>query len=220
MAMYKWISNQKRIGELKSQILEARGKLNAFDGELSKLWPLLGHNLSLAGRQLGLTFIPAMTASLPVIFILVWMSNIHDALPPPVGEKIRVEAIADATHQLPPMRWEGGHAEESGEEGVWQIAWPSDAQPMRLVDSDGMKLLQLPGEAPVSTVHQKRWWNVLAGNPSGYLPNPGDVDTVMIGLPGDEFQHIGPWWLRSWIALFFGVIMITSLGLKFAWRLH
>jgi hypothetical protein len=220
MAIYRWVSNQKRIGELKSQVLDAREQLNAFDGEFSKLWPLLGRNLSIAGRQLGLTFIPAMTASLPVIFILIWMSNVYDALPPPVGEKIRIEAMADATHQLPPMRWSGGYAEETGEEGVWQIAWPSNQQPMRLIDSDGMTLVQLPGAAPVSTIHQKRWWNRLFGNPSGYLPGPGDVDAVEIGLPSEEFQPFGPGWLRNWISLFFGVIVIGSLTLKFAWRLH
>ena len=220
MAIYKWISNQARIAETKNKLQNTRSELNAFDGDLAELWPLLGRNLALAGRQLGLTFVPAMAASLPVIFILIWMSNIHDALTPRVGEEISVQAMVDDEHQLPPIRWQGGKAQEAGEQGVWQIAWPSDEQPMRLIDSDGMTLLTLPGEAPVQTTHQKRWWNVLVGNPSGYLPSPGDVDTVVIALPRAEFQPFGPWWLRSWITLFFGVIVIASLSLKFAWRLH
>ena len=220
MAIYKWTSNQVRIVELKSEVLDARNKLNEFDGDLADLWPLLWKNISSAGRQLGLTFVPAMIASLPVLLILVWMSNTYDALPPQAGERIRVEAVADATHQLPPMHWDGGDAEEVGGNGTWQIAWPSVERPMRLVDSDGITLVQLPGEALAGTIHQKRWWNVLVGNPGGYLPSPGDVDTVSIGLPSKEFQPFGPDWLRSWITLFFSVVVIMSLGLKRAWRLH
>ena len=74
--------------------------------------------------------------------------------------------------------------------------------------------------APVSTVHQKRWWNRLIGNPAGYLPSPGDVDAVVLGLPREEYLPFGPRWLRSWIALFFAVVIIASLGLKFLWRLQ
>jgi hypothetical protein len=218
--MYKWISNQARIADIKRQLLSSRQQLNEFDGELAELWPLLGHNLSLAGRQLGLTFFPAIAASVPVIFILIWMSSLYDALPPQVGAKIRVEAVADETHQVSPTHWDGGDVEKMNEKGVWQIAWPSEKQPMRLIDSDGITLLQLPGTASVSTVHQKRWWNLLTGNPSGYLPSPGDIDEVHIGLRGEEFMSFGPAWLRSWLTLFFGVIVITSLTLKFAWRLH
>ena len=220
MLIYKWTSNQDRIAELKSQGLEIRRKLNAFDGELNELWPLLGRNLSLAGRQLGLTFVPAMIASLPVILILVWMSNAFDASFPKAGETVEVEAVPDATHRVPPLHWEGGEAAAGDMTGKWSVTWPDAGTQMQLVDSDGITLLTLPTEAPASTVHQKRWWNDLIGNPAGYLPSPGDIDAVTLGLPSEEFQPFGPWWLRSWITLFFTVVVIASLGLKFLWRLH
>ena len=151
MAVYRWTSNQERIAETKRRMLESRKELNAFDGDLAGLWPLLGRNLVLAGRQLGLTFAPAMIASLPVIFVFIWMSSNYDALSPPVGQKIRVVATADAAHQLPPIRWEGGEVVETEGIGVWQIAWPSTERPIRLVDSSGVTLLELPGRALVSS---------------------------------------------------------------------
>ena len=89
MLIYKWTSNQSRISELKSQSLEIRKKLNAFDGELGELWPLLGRNLSVAGRQLGLTLVPALIASLPVIVVLIWMASAFEASFPKDGEKNR-----------------------------------------------------------------------------------------------------------------------------------
>ena len=220
MSIYKWMSNQERIAEIKREVLNTRRQLNEFDGELGKLWPLLGRNLSLAGRQLGLTFIPAITASVPVVFIIMGLSSNYDALQPHLGEKIRIEAVPDATHQLPPLRWEGVGVEKVNEKGVWQITWPLDGKSIRLIDSDGIELLKLPGAAAVSSIHQKRWWNVLAGNPAGYLPSPGDVDTVSIGMRSEEFQPFGPSWLRSWITLFFGIVLIVSLSLKLVWRLH
>jgi len=220
MLIYKWTSNQTRIAELKDQGLEIRKKLNTFDGDPGELWPLLGRNLAIAGRHLGLTLIPAMISSIPVLMVLIWMSNAFDASVPPVRESVVIKAIPDATHQLPPLRWEGGEVEAGERPGSWTISWPEVEAPMRLVDSDGITLLTLPTEAPVSNVHQRRWWNDLIGNPAGYLPSPGDVDAVVLAMPSEEFQPFGPWWLRSWITLFFAVVVIASLGLKFLWRLQ
>ena len=69
-------------------------------------------------------------------------------------------------------------------------------------------------------IHQRRWWNALIGNPAGYLPSPGDVDAVHLGMPRPEFLPLGPEWLRGWMAYFFGVVIVLSLLLKFLWRLH
>ena len=171
-------------------------------------------------RKLGLGLLPAVIASVPVVFILAWMSNAFDAYFPTAGQKITVTAVADDTHQVPPMHWQGGEAETAETPGRWQVPWPGENAPMRLIDSDGSVLLTLPTKAPVSTVHQRRWWNDLVGNPAGYLPRPGDVDAVELGLPGVEFLNFGPSWLRSWITLFFLVVIVASLGLKFHWRLH
>jgi hypothetical protein len=91
---------------------------------------------------------------------------------------------------------------------------------MQLLDSDGTVLLSLPTAAPAGVVHQRRWWNLLVGNPAGYLPAPGAVDTLELGLPRAEFLPFGPAWLRGWIAYFFAIVIVFSLLLKFLWRLH
>jgi len=219
MLIYKWTSNQKRLAELKSESLEIRKRLDSFDGELNDLWPILGKNISTAFRQLGRGLIPAIIASVPVVFILAWMSNAFDARFPETGEEVLIEAVPDSTHQLPPMRWAGGDYQVVGT-GRWAVSWPAGDNSMQLLDSDGTTLVTLPTEAAVSVVHQRRWWNDLIGNPAGYLPSPGDVDEVRLELPGVEFQPFGPSWLRSWITLFFAVIVLVSLGLKRAWQLH
>ena len=220
MLVYKWTSNQTRLADLKVQSLEIRKALNTVEGDLEELWPLLRRNLWVAWCRLGLGLFPALVASIPVLLILVWMSNAFDVSFPSAGQKIAVAAVPDSAHQIPPMHWKGGEVEAGDLPGSWTISWPEAASPMYLVDSDGTIILTLPTEAPVSTVHQKRWWNMLIGNPAGYLPSPGDVDAVILAIPSEEFLSVGPSWLRSWIALFFAVVIVASLGLKFYWRLH
>lgn len=220
MLVYKWTSNQKRLADLKQQGLAIQARLKDFEGDMDELWPILRRNLSVAWRRLGLGLLPAVIASVPVIFILAWMSNAFDARFPPAGEHIAVTAVPDATHQLPPMRWQGGEVGTAEQAGKWTVAWPDVTAPLHLVDSDGIVVLTLPTAAPVSTVHQRRWWNDLIGNPAGYLPSPGDIDAVSLELPGVEFLGFGPSWLRSWLTLFLMVVIATSLGLKSYWRLH
>jgi predicted AlkP superfamily phosphohydrolase/phosphomutase len=220
MLIYKWTSNQKRLAQLKEQAVEIRNRLNAFEGEMEELWPILLSNLSNAWRRLGLGLLPALIASIPVVLILAWMSNAFDSYFPRAGDRIAIKAVPDDIHQVPPMRWQGGTVEAGEGPGHWVVRWPDAGAPLKLIDSDGTLMLTLPTAAPVSTVHQKRWWNALVGNPAGYLPSPGDVDAIAIALPSVEFLGIGPSWLRSWITLFFLVIIAASLSLKYYWRLH
>ena len=161
-----------------------------------------------------------MLASLPVIFILAWVSNTFDARLPAPGDPIRIEAIAVAGRQLPPLRWQGDGEVSKERDGLWTIAWPAAAKPLQLVDGDGTVLLTLPPASPVGTIHQRRWWNVLLGNPAGYLPAAGAVDAVELDLPRAEFLPFGPPWLRGWMVWFFGVVLAASLLLKRLWRLH
>jgi hypothetical protein len=220
MGLYRLTSNQSRLAANKKEIAALQRSLADYDGPLSGLWPLLGRNFALAGHQLWLALVPGLIASVPVIFILAYVSNAFDARAPEVGDMIEVEAITSEGRSLPPLQWRGdGEVHEAGD-GAWSVAWPPAERPLELIDSDGTVLLTLPAAAPVGGVHQRRWWNVLLGNPAGYLPSPGDIDAVELGLPRSEFLPFGPGWLRGWIAYFFGVVIVVSLALKFLWRLH
>ena len=220
MGLYRLTSNQSRLAENKREITALQKKLADFDGPFSGLWPLLGRNFALAGRRLGLTLAPALIASVPVIFIIAWVANAFDARAPAVGDAIEIEAITSDGRQLPPLHWQGDGDVREEREGVWSVAWPSDERSLHLLDSDGTVLLTLPTPAPAGAVHQRRWWNVLIGNPAGYLPSPGDVDAVELGLPRSEFLPFGPEWLRGWMVAFFGIVIVLSLLLKYLWRLH
>jgi predicted AlkP superfamily phosphohydrolase/phosphomutase len=220
MGIYRLTSNQQQLAANREETAALQKKLAEFDGPFSELWPLLGRNFALAGRRLWLSLAPALIASVPVIFIIAWVSNAFDAHWPAAGEAVEIQALPSDGHQLPPLRWQGDRDVHEQRDGVWTVHWPAAATPMQLLDSDGTVLLSLPTAAPVGVVHQRRWWNVLVGNPAGYLPGPGDVDALELGLPRSEFLPFGPEWMRGWIAYFFGIVIVFSLLLKFLWRLH
>lgn len=220
MWLYRLTSNQARLAANKEEIVALQGRLKGFDGPFSEAWPLLRRNLALAGHRLWLTLGPALLASLPVIFILAWVSNTFDARFPPTGDPVRIEATAVDGTPLPPLHWQGEGEVRAERDGLWTIPWPTAARPLNLVDGDGTALLKLPPAAPVGAVHQRRWWNALVGNPAGYLPAPGPIDVVELDLPRAEFLPFGPAWLRGWMVWFFSVVLAASLLLKFLWRLH
>jgi hypothetical protein len=182
------------------------------------MWALVGRNLRLALRQIWVTFVPAIIASVPVIFLLVWVSNSFDATLPAPGEPVEVEAFAQDGAALPDLQWRGEGVRAQGD-GTWTVAWPDAGRHLELLGEGDEVLLTLPPRAPVGVVHQRRWWNTLLGNPAGYLP-PGQVDAVEIDLPRREYLPFGPGWLRGWIPFFFAVVIIVSLLLKVLWRLH
>lgn len=218
MALYRLTSNQAKLAAIKAEMAALRQEIAAFDGPFSEMWGLVGRNLRLALRQLWVTFVPAIIASLPVIFLLVWVSNSFDATVPRPGEPTGVEAFAEEGARLPDLHWRGEGVRAEGE-GKWTVAWPDAGTHLELLDADDEALLTLPPPAPVGVVHQRRWWNALLGNPAGYLP-PGPVDAVEIDLPTREYLPFGPDWLRGWIPLFFAVVIAVSLLLKILWRLH
>jgi hypothetical protein len=220
MGLYRLTSNQTRLAANREQLLAVQNRLTDFDGPFAEAWPLLRRNLALAAHRVWLTLGPALLASVPVIFILAFLANAFDTRFAAVGEAVPVRAAAVAGRIPPPLRWQDADAVGAEGDTAWTIAWPAAAAPLHLIESDRGVVLALPTAAPVGAVHQRRWWNVLLGNPAGYLPADSAVDVIELDLPRAEFLPFGPSWLRGWLAWFFAVVLVASLALKRLWRLH
>ena len=127
----------------------------------------------------GLTFVPAMIASLPVLFILAWMSNAFDARTPAAGPTVPV-TLAPADRPHPAARDLAGRRQGGARRrrGPGTSPGRPTAAPLGSTIPTAARCSTLPTAAPVRTVHQREWWNSLIGNPGGYLPTPGDVAAV------------------------------------------
>jgi hypothetical protein len=206
MWLYWALSPQVRIARIKSEALAARRRLDAHDGAFADAWPLIGRMLRLSLRQLAVVTWPAVLASLPVLFLIVWLSTAYGYSFPAADQPVEVRAFP-APHQA---RLVNGHDPQHGE-----------SRPhIEIADPQGRAIGDLDLAAPVSTVHKREWWNALIGNPAGYLPEEWPVERVEIDLPRSEYLPFGPWWLRGWEAVFFGSILACSVAIKFAFRIQ
>lgn len=200
MGLYWLLSPQGKLNDVKIRALEARQKLNAFDGEFADAWPMMRSMLGLSLKQLGMTTMPAILASIPVLALIVWLGTAYGYSLPADGEPVGV--------QMTPA------AEASAEVRKGEVA--SDGNPPRLVvtDAGGDVLSEISLEAPVPTIHKKQWWNTLIGNPLGYLPDDGEIEAIAFDLPEIEYLNFGPGWLRPWYVLFFTILVLGSLAIK------
>jgi hypothetical protein len=200
MLAYRWLSPQESIRRGKEHLRKAQEKLNRFDGEFAGAWHLMREMLASAFRQVGRVGLPAVAASLPLLFLLNWVSTTYGYDFPPAGEALLVRTEPDGFK----ARWVAPDltAEQAG-------------YPLIVVsDQNDRKVIEAPVAAPIPVIHKRQWWNVFFGNPLGYLPQEGPVDRIQAPLPRQQHLPFGPGWLRGWEFVFFASLVLVSVGLK------
>ncbi|HEY5776753.1 MAG TPA: hypothetical protein VIS57_11745 [Xanthomonadales bacterium] len=213
MLVYRLFSNQEKIGALKALQKSQQKAIAEFDGEFAQLLPLIRQTLGLGFKQLGFTLGPALLATVPVLFVVIWVAGEFGHTSPAAGSELvlSVEPANSDIHWSPAS---SARADESG----WVVRWPAQGQSLTM--SDGHQtLLVLPLKHDIPVIHKKRWWNLLVANPLGYLPEEGTTDIVHIGLPEVVIIASGPAWLRGWMFSFFLAFILSSVGFKFLLRL-
>jgi len=223
MWVYRRFSNQDEMAALKPKIKAVQKKLSNYDGDFGGLVPLIRENFSLAGRQLMLALGPALLAGVPVLFVLVWISNAYGVAVPSAGSTVEVRVSAVANAEPASWRWAGAQAESipvDEADHAWRLAWPAAEETATLIAAGGEEILELPPAKPASVVHQRQWWNALIGNPAGYLDPASPAEAVYLDLPKKQMLPFGPAWMRGWEFLYFVLLIIGSLGLKLLWRIH
>ena len=217
MFLYRLTSRQVALSELKPRIKEAQKALATFDGELGEILPLIWRSLGLSARQFGLALGPALLASFPLIFLLLWISNRYDLVLPTPGSEIIVRIETDAASGL---SWLPEANAEAIEPTQWQISWPGEGEVLQLISRNQTKVLQLPAPELSPVVHKKQWWNVLLGNPAGYLADEQPVEAVFLELPSQAYLPFGPGWMRGWEFLFIGLLFSFSIAIKIIFKIH
>jgi hypothetical protein len=215
MLAYRRLSNQEKISVLKAQQKVQQKEISEFDGEFEELMPLVRHTLAIGFRQLGLALGPALLATIPVLFVVIWVAGQFGHEAPAAGEKIILTALPAAG---PEMRWDPPERSTSVD-GGWELNWPQADQPLRLLQGNEA-LLTLPLEHNVPVIHQKQWWNVFMANPIGYLPQGLETEVINIELPEQQILAFGPDWMRGWMFSFFLMFLISSIAFKFILRIH
>lgn len=195
MWLYKVLSPQKKLVATEQAALAARQRLNAYDGEFDGAWPLIAGVFRTAGRRLWLALPPALVASVPIIALIVWISNDYGYRFPADGEPVAT--------QTRPAEFDAAFVQREG--AVPHVA-------IRPAGENALSEVPMPAPSPVIEKH--RWWNVLIANPAGYLPDAGPVERIEVALPSHEVVPFGPSWVRGWEVLFFSLFLVFSLVIK------
>lgn len=218
MWLYHRFSRQDQLAELKPKIKDAQKQLARYDGPMKGLWPLIGESMRLSGRQTGLTLWPALVASLPVLFVLVFLSNHYGHRLPEPGEDL---AVTPVEAQSPPSqwRWRGDtSAAWHDDPDHWRLSWPETAAVLEAPRYGAVLTLPLP--APVTVVHKQQWWNLLIGNPAGYLADDAPLEAVQLELERKRFLGFGPPWLGYWELPYLLLLVVFSVVIKIKFRIH
>lgn len=209
MALYAILSPQQRLRRVREEAVEARRALDGFEGSLAEARPLMTAMFATAMKQLALVLTPAVLASLPLIFVLVWLYGAF-------GYVVPAQPAAVGLHLQP-----AGYEATVQPGGTASSSSPTMASVPSLVvrDGDGRVVETRALTAPVTVLHKEQWWNLLIANPLGYLPDDGPLELVEIDLPRREVLSFGPWWLRTWEFVFFSTLVVASLAIKVMFRL-
>jgi hypothetical protein len=218
MRLYGRFSDQPRLTELRGEVVRSQRALALHDGDFAALRPLIRQNLRLSLRQLGLTLRPALLASLPLLFVLPWLSNRFQFDAPVSGAAVSVcaQPAAAATS----LHWQSAIMHAAGEPGCWILNWPDADTQATLVNANGESLFAFKKDIQSNFVHKFIWLNWLIGNPNGYLAAAAPLDRLVLALPAHEMVGIGPAWVRGWELWFFCALLLVSLTLKMRWRLQ
>lgn len=201
MGLYWLISPQRRLARVAAEERRVKDRLRDDATELTEGLASAARLLRLSFWRLGLVLGPASIAVLPVLCLMVWLQTQYAYDLPEPGSAVPV--------RIQPEIAKG------------EFVAPGDEAPrVDVRDDQGALLQSVPLTAPVPVIHKRAWWNVLIGNPSGYLPPDAPIDRIEIALPEKRYLSVGPDWAGSWEAVFLITLLAGSLLLKVVFRIR
>lgn len=216
MSLYRLLSPQDKIKMAGANTRKLIRELATYDGDFNGLTLLTRSVFYASSRHFLIILGPAVLASLPILFLLSWLSYSYNEQIPAPDEQVTVTVTPVTTG----LTWTSSSNIESLSSSEWEIAWPDSSAEVTLKDGSDAVILTLPLQHAVGILHKKMWWNVLFANPIGYLPDSSKFDVVLIHLPTQQILDFGPSWMRGWEATFFCVVILCSLLIKFGFRVH
>lgn len=221
MWLYRLLSRQQRLVELKQEIQAIQARMKTFDGPFNELTPLIRKNLLLSLRRLLMTLMPALIAGLPVILLLAWASTRFGYHMPAAGDPVTLRAMTVEQMTVELRSRPAQRLQAQPDPNTWQIVWPDRQHPVVVLSTENTPLVELPLIAAVPVVHPRLWWNTLLANPAGYLDvaSESPIQALIFDLTPQRHLPFGPGWLGSWWFILILTLLVVSLLLKWRWRL-
>lgn len=207
MLLYRLLSPQTRIKQIKAEVKTAQKAMADDDGED------FGQGMRLARAQLGKSFKlvgfvigPAVAASLPALAMIVWLDGHYGYRCPGPDHNVTITVDPEGT-----LIEQVGINPDARDGSCPTVQIPGNVE--------GQSHIVAPAAA-IPVMHHKVWWNHLIGNPAGYLPDDTPITQLRFDLPAQEIIAMGPDWARGWELTFFVALLLGSLAIKKGLRIE
>ena len=213
MLVYAKVSNQEALSEGKVASKKALVAMRELDPEadFDVAMKTMRNAIAAPCRQAKNSLMPALVASIPLIFILVWLDSAYSISPPAAGNSI------EATTKPYIALRETETIQKSGEQ-AYALGWPNSGD-IQLQGQAGEFSLSVPSSTPVQIIHKRQWWNALLGNPAGYLDDSAPIESIEFAHASRELINSGPGWIRSWLFYYFVFLMATAIAIKVRFKI-
>jgi len=218
MSLFKALSDQAALAELKRQIRAVQKELARPATQSRKLKEVIQQNLKLTIKQMWLSLWPALIASVPLLFLLAFCSNAFGVTTPQAGFRVTVTP-QDMNGSASEYQWQGVNAQWDARKNAWTFYQPGPGQSASLM-LGGQKQLTLPTVVATRVIHRKHWWNYLIANPAGYLDANLNIGQFVFNTPIQVIIDWGPGWMRGWLFAFMLFLVLFSIVIKLVWKIH
>jgi hypothetical protein len=172
--------------------------------------------MKLSIKRMGLTFLPAMLASIPIIFVLTYLSNRYDLDEPNAGDVVPLNIVWEDQSVPSQLSIQRGDMTLQTE-NIKSLNWPESDQTIRL--QEGNKAVVTFPIKKSTVIHKKQWWNSLIGNPAGYLDNESQINRIEFTFKENKIINFGPSWMHGWLFLFFFMTLTFSIVFLFVFKI-
>lgn len=213
--VYRLLSPQAKLRIFKQRMRQIQSELAKDADDLPRILRLSGENIKIALKRFLYTLLPTLIAILPLLSLTSWINSQYGYQVPEAGRVIELNVIPeDAELQVQCLPADEPPAVSR------QVVADSDMTGLAVLDLDGTQLAEMHMPPPSSSVSKKVWWNVLLGNPMGYLPENAGIEHIAYNFPRRELIPAGPHWMRGWEFVFLLGMTIFSILLKLKFKVE
>jgi hypothetical protein len=214
LGLYALISPQKSLLNIKKDIAVLKKRLNQYEDDFKVVLKLSMNLLLLSLKQVRMTIGPALIGALPMIFILIWLSNT-------AGYGLPENGIVKVTFYPKEIKIASVTGGVSGEEqGIWHIHWMSKKEHIRVIESSGVTVAELNSNIYIPEVRKKKWWNLFLGNLAGYINDSSKIKRIDFDFERKMYFHFGPEWMREWGVIFIFASLVFSIVIKIYFKIR
>jgi len=213
MVVYAKVSNQEALNKGKIESKEALAAMKQLDPDADSevVMATMKRAIKAPLIQAKNSIVPALVASIPLIFIMVWISQAYSYTTPDAGSQISAQLN-------PVVSVQQNEQVQVNDNDDLSLSWPATGE-IEVAEQGGGVIAAVPASTRTPILHKRQWWNMLFANPAGYLDDGSPISAITLDLPKIELLGFGPAWMRTWWFIYFLVLMTAAIAIKVKFKI-